>query len=139
MVVAHTGDGQRVEGAGTIIGRIGENIHGEDDIVCGNGLTIGELCVVAELDVVIHRAVAVLGLFEVAESGICIVSSVVSSCLALNTLVDDGAFPVLAEQGSLGHAGNVNIISRCCEERGELLVELGLAHNQGIALGTRIA
>ena len=133
-VLFHADDGLCVEGGRAGVGRVGQDVQREDDVVSGHGSAVGEDDVVAHGEVVVDSAVIVLGDDQVGDTVIEIVGAVVSSGFALDAVHDDVAFTVGAEQGQLGHASNVLIVRGIGKERGELLREQRVANNQRVSL-----
>ena len=122
--------GGRVHGYRTIIRRIEENIHREDDVVDGDRLTVGELQVLAQLDVIGNGAVGVLGDNAVGRTVVGVVSAVVLAGLTLDALQDHFALTVSAQQSDLGQIINILVGSRGSKEGAELCSQAGLGQNE---------
>ena len=123
-------DGNSKQGAVAVVGRIAQDVHGEDDVVDGDGLAVGELQVLTQLEVVVHGAVGVLLDLAVSGTIVGVVGAVVGLGLALDAVHDDGALTVAVQQTDSGHGPDVLVISGLGEEGGELAVERGITHDQ---------
>ena len=134
-VSIHALDGQSKQGAVAVVGRIAQDVHGEDDVIDGDGLAVGELQVLAQLEVVVHGAVGVLLDLAVSGTIVGVVGAVVGLGLALDAVHDDGALTVAAQQADRGHHPDVLVISGLGEEGREFAVERGITHDQrGVAV-----
>ena len=129
-VLVQTNDGGRVHGYRTIIRRIEENIHREDDVVDGDRLTVGELQVLAQLDVIGNGAVGVLGDNAVGRTVVGVVSAVVLAGLALDAVQDHLTLTVSAQQGDLGQVDDILVSGRSSKEGAELALKAGLGQNE---------
>ena len=129
-VSIHALDGQSKQGAVAVVGRIAQDVHGEDDVVDGDRLTVGELQVLAQLEVVVHSAIGVLHDLAVSGTMVGVVGAIVGLGFAFDTLHDDGALTVAVQQTDSGHGPDVLVISGLGEEGGELAVERGITHDQ---------
>ena len=129
-VSIHALDGQSKQGAVAVVGRIAQDVHGEDDVVDGDRLTVGELQVLAQLEVVVHSAIGVLLDLAVSGTMVGVVGAIVGLGFAFDTLHDDGALAIAVQQADSGHDPDVLVISGLGEEGGELAVERGITHDQ---------
>ena len=114
------------------------HIHGEDDVIDGQGLAIGEYEVVTQDEIVIDGAVVVLGDRHVSGPVIGVVGPVVLSGLALDALLNRHAQAVQGDQADLSHRHGILVVGSLGEEGGELAVEGAVADNQrvsGLLLG----
>ena len=110
-VLGHTLNGLSVQGGTTVIGGVAQNVHGEDDVVDGDGLAIGELQIVTQGEIIVHGAVGVLGDGHVGRTIVSIVGAIVAAGLALDALLNDSASTVASEQTECGHGVNILIVS----------------------------
>ena len=134
-VGVHALDGNSKQGAVAVVGRIAQDVHGEDDVVDGDGLAVGELQVLTHLEVVVHGAVGVLLDLAVSGTIVGVVGAVVGLGLALDAVHDDGALTVAVQQADSGHRPDVLVISGLGEEGREFAVERGITHDQrGVAV-----
>ena len=134
-VGVHALDGNSKQGAVAVVGRIAQDVHGEDDVVDGDGLAVGELQVLTHLEVVVHGAVGVLLDLAVSGTIVGVVGAVVGLGLALDAVHDDGALTVAVQQADSGHRPDVLVITGLGEEGREFAVERGITHDQrGVAV-----
>ena len=129
----HAQDGLSIQGAGAIIGRIAQDVHGEDHVVHGQGLTIGELQVIAQLEIIVHGAISILGDGQVGRAIVGIVRAIEVDGLTLDTLEDNGASTVAGQQTELGHSLSILVIGSLGEEGRELAVKRGITHNKRLS------
>ena len=131
LVVLQTDDVIGPKGRRTNIGRIEEGVVGENDVVGGDGFSIGELHANAKPGGVLG-GVGGFVIFNLGIGGtlVEIVGPIVVAGFTLNRVEDDAADAVSSEQGNLRHTGNVNIIGRIREERAELLGEFGVRNDE---------
>ena len=135
-VSVHTQDGLSVQGGGTVIGGVAQNVHGEDDVVNVQLVAVSELDAVADDEVIVDGTVGVLGDGQIRDAVVGVVGAVEGLGLALDALQDHGAGTVRAQQTDLGHSGNVLVIGSCGKEGGELAAEGRVTDNQGgVVLG----
>ena len=135
----HTQDGLSVQGGGTVIGGVAQNVHGEDDVVNVQLVAVGELDAVADDEVIVHGTVGVLGDGQIGDAVVGVVGAVEGLGLALNALQDHGAGTVRTQQTDLGHRGNVLVIGSCGKEGGELAAEGRVTDDQGsVVLNSRL-
>ena len=133
-VLFHAEDGLCIEGGGAGVRRVGQDVQREDHVIRGHGSAVGEEDVVAHGEVVIDSAVIILGNDQIGDTGVEVIGAVVGSGLAFDTVHDDVALTVGAEQGQLRHTGDVLVVSGISKERGELLREQRVADNQRVSL-----
>ena len=134
-VSIHALDGQSKQGAVAVVGRIAQDVHGEDDVIDGDRLAVGELQVLAQLEVVVHSAIGVLHDLAVSGTIVGVVGAIVGLGFAFDTLHDDGALAIAVQQADSGHDPDVLVISGLGEEGGEFAVERGITHDQrGVAV-----
>ena len=129
-VLFHTFDGLSIQGAGAVIGGVAQNVHGEDDVVDGDRLAVGEDQIITQGEVVVDGAVSILGDDQVGRTIVGVVGAVVVDGLALDAIVDDGAGTIAGQQADGGHGCHILVISGLSEEGGELAGEGRVTHNQ---------
>ena len=129
-VSSHALNGDSVQRGVAIVGGVAEDVHGEDDVVDGDLLTVGEDDIVTHGEVVVDGAVGILDDLTVGRTIVGIVGAVVGVRFAVDALHDDLALTVAVEQAERGHHPNVLVILGLREEGGELLVERGRADDQ---------
>ena len=127
----HALDGLGVQGAVALVGGVAEDVHGEDDVIDGQGLTVRELQVIPEGEVIVDGAVGILGDLKVSGAVVGVVGSVVVDGLALDALVDDGAGTVRSQQAELSHNPDILVVGGLREEGRELAGEGCVADDQG--------
>ena len=133
-ILRHALDRNSIERAAAVVGRIGQNVHVEDDVVDGHRRAVGEDDVVTDLDVVIHGAVVVLNDVGIRDAIIEVVLAVVINGLALDALQDQVACAVVADQADLRHGVRILVIGGLGEEGAELLGEGGITDDEGRGL-----
>ena len=129
-ILFHTHDGQREERAVAVIGRVGQRVHREDDVVRGELLAIGEHDVVAQIEIIGDSAVIVFGDGQISDAVVGVIGAVVGTGLTGLALFNDCALTVSLKQSDRGHGGNILVISRLRKERRELTREVGVTHDQ---------
>ena len=85
-VSLHALDRKCEEGRSAVIGRIREDIHGENDVINRERLAVFKLKAVLQGEIVVDRAVAVLGDNEIGDTLIGVLLTVVLAGLSLNAL-----------------------------------------------------
>ena len=118
-VLLHTYDGLAVDRRRAVICGVCVYIQGKDRVVDVHRRAVGELQVVADGHVVVHRTVFVLSHHDVGRAVVGIVRSVVRTGLTFDTVHDHCALSVRACQKHLCHLHDVLILRTCREERGE--------------------
>ena len=129
-VGSHTLNGDSVQRGVTIIGGVAEDVHGEDDVVDGDLLAVGEDEILTHGEVVVDSAIGILDDLAVGRTIVGIVGAVVGVRFALDTVHDDLALTVAVEQAERGHDPDILVILGFREEGGELFVERGIADDQ---------
>ena len=129
-VSSHALDGSGVQRGVAVIGGVAQDVHGENDVVDGDLLTVGEHQILAHLEVVVDSAVVLLDDLAVGGTVVSIVGAVVVVGLALDALHDDLALTVAVQHTERGHEPDILVILRFGEEGGELLVERGITDDQ---------
>ena len=131
-ILFHTNDGSSVQGGGTVIGGVAEDVHGEDDVVDVHGIAIGEDDVFTHGEVVVDSAVSVFDDFAVSDAVIGVLGAVVGTDFAFDTIQNQVAFTVGAQQAQRHEGSNVLVISGGSEEGGELLREHGITDDEDV-------
>ena len=129
-VSSHALNGDSIQRGVTIVGGVAEDVHGEDDVVDGDLLTVGEDDIVTHGEVVVDGAVGILDDLTVGRTIVGIVGAVVGVRFAVDALHDDLALTVAVEQAERGHDPDILVIRGLREEGGELFVERGIADDQ---------
>ena len=129
-VVLHALDGLGEQGGVAVVGGIAQDVHGEDDVVGGQGLAVGELDVVAQVEIIVNGAVGIGGDGQVGGAIVGVVMAVEGAGLAGLALLHDRAEAVDVEQIDGGQRPDVLVVGRLREERRELAGEVGITCNQ---------
>ena len=123
-VCLHADDRQRGERAAAVVGRVGQDIHREDDVVRGELLAVGEQNIVSEIKGKGDRAVRVLGDGQVRNAVVGVVCAVIGARLAGLALFHDHALTVGLQQVGPCHGYDVIVICIFGEERGKAAAQL---------------
>ena len=129
-VFLHTFDGLCKQRGRTIIGRVTQNIVGEDDVIDRDGGAIGEGEVVSQGEIVVNGSIRILGDLYVCRSIVGVVRSVVGDRRAFDTFFDDSAHTVGVQQTDLGHCVDILVVRGFTEERRELAGERRISYYQ---------
>ena len=127
-------DGIAAQGGGAGVAGIQIHIVGEDDVIRGDRLAVGELQVLTDLGGV---GGDVIGLIvhhgDICGAGVEVVGAVVAHRLTLDGVVDDAAHTVGGHHADLGQFNHVLVVTGVGEEGAELGAQRGNRHNQGRA------
>jgi len=122
LIVLQANDWVRTEGGGANIGRIQKGVVGEDHIIGGHRLTIGELHTHAQAGSVLGGVAGfVVFDFDVSRTFVEIIHTVVVVGLTLDRIVDNAAHAVGGHDANLGQVSNVHVVTCVCKEGAELL------------------
>ena len=122
LVILQTHDRVRREGGGTNIRRIQEGVIGEDHIVGGHRLAIGELHTNAQTGGVFGGVAGfVIINIDVSSALIEVIHAVVAVGFTVNRIEDDSADAVGGHEANLGHGSNVHVVASVAKEGAELL------------------
>ena len=130
QVILQTNDLIGGQSGGADISRIAVDIIGEDDVIRGQGLAVGELQVLAQLHGVGGGAVVVLDNGNIRRTIVEIIRAVIAAGLTLDRVVHDRALTVGGQGADGRHGNDVLIIGGIRIEGAELLGEGAVTHNQ---------